>query len=563
MSVESRRAWRLWGAGMAAILLAPAISAQSFTGSGGGPIPDGVPAGVATTFAVTGLTGEVRDVSVTLSITHTWVGDITATLISPDGLARLKLLGRTGSSRSSGFGDSSNLGGEYVFSDSAAQDFWVAAAAVGDTAAVTPATYRTTTAGRGDIAAAQRTNAGGCSTFLQLAFRGLSAAQANGTWTLLVVDGATPDTGSVTAASSVLNITTGPATPEAALFRSGFENGETQDIPPLPAPIVASSVRGTCTPGVNSITGSGLTDFILVRATAGNVTWSTKANNLTAAGTDLPPFDLGRDTDFFLMGDYDGDGISDATVWTPGNPGVFRVRRSSRPLDAPLVVAHGTTGDQPEVAADFDGDRVTDFAVYRDGTPADTTANFIIRRSSTGALATTFVPNSDGSIPFAIRDINSDGSADFGIQFNNGGGVGGFRMFEGDSGALLSPFTFGLSSDFVVPGHVVGSPVTDIAVSRNANPGTGTVKYAFPRDMETGAGDATTLATGIVFGIPGDFITQGDFDGDGLTDYSVWRSSATPGASKFVLRLSTNPGTPLEVPMGASGDYPVNNWDVH
>jgi hypothetical protein len=349
------------------------------------------------------------------------------------------------------------------------------------------------------------------------------------------------------------------------MFRSGFEDAEVQDVPAPPAPVVASTVRGTCTPGVNSFTGSGLTDFVMVRAAGGGpVRWFVKANDATAGGVELPPFEFGRDSDFFAMGDFDGDGLSDPVVWSSGPAARFQVRRSSRPTDAPLVVALGTTADDPLVLADFDGDRVTDFAVYRDGTPADTTARFLIRRSTTAATSDFPIPNSDGSIVFPLRDVDSDGRADFGIQFNAGSDVGGFRIFNGATGAAIgSPFNFGRSSDFVVPGHSVGSAVTDIAVSRNANPGTGTVKYFFPRDMETGAGDANNLATGIVLGIAGDFITQGDYDGDGLTDYAVWRSSATPGASKFVIRRSTNPTASLEVPFGQSGDYPVNNWDVH
>ncbi len=539
-----------------------ALAGSLFPGSGGGPIPDGTGASVTTTFNVTGMVGQISTVGVNLDITHSWAGDLTATLIAPNDLASLKLFGRIGSGRLSAFGDSSNLSGVYSFDDAIGQDLWAAAAAVTDLVNIPNESFRTSTAGTGNITAAQRTNVGGCSTFLQLAFRGLRADQMNGQWRLVISDAVSGDVGTTNAAATSLFIET-EAVPDLSIFRSSFELGESSTTPgPIP-PVVASSAIGTCTPGINSPTGSGLTDFVTVRANAAIIEWRVKKNDATGAGAEDAPFVLGKDTDFFSMGDFDGDGASDATIWSPGTPGRFKVRRSSRPNDVPLELLFGLNGDVPDVIADFDGDRITDFAVYRDGTAGDTTAHFLIRRSSSGVTTDFPITNSDGGVAFPIRDINSNGRADFGVQFNGGGGVGSFRMFTGTNGASLGTFNFGLASDFVVPGQFVGDSVTDLAVSRNANPGSGTVKYAFPRDMATGAGDATTLATGIVFGISGDFISQGDYDGDGIVDFAVWRSSATPGQSKFILRRSTNPGTPLDVFMGQSGDYPVNNWDVH
>ena len=54
-------------------------------------------------------------------------------------------------------------------------------------------------------------------------------------------------------------------------------------------------------------------------------------------------------------------------------------------------------------------------------------------------------------------------------------------------------------------------------------------------------------------------VAVGDYDGDGLDDYSVWRPSAMPGQSKFIIRRSTNTGVLLEVFAGEQGDYPVAN----
>jgi len=90
----------------------------SFPGTNTGAIPDGDPVtGRTVSFAVSGVTSPVASVVLSVSLTHTWAGDLTATLISPGGAARLVVFGRPGVTRGSTFGDSSDLGGTYVFSD--------------------------------------------------------------------------------------------------------------------------------------------------------------------------------------------------------------------------------------------------------------------------------------------------------------------------------------------------------------------------------------------------------------------------------------------------------------
>jgi subtilisin-like proprotein convertase family protein len=545
-------------AAIAALSLSSAAFAITIVGTGGGAIPDNSFTGSTTRFDVAGVSGQqVSNVIVRMNMTHTWVGDLTAILIAPGDSARLRLFGRIGATRDAGSGDSSDVSGNYEFNDLGGSDIWVAAAGVPNSSSVPFGSYRTSTEGNGG-----KSNVGGCSSYLQLAFGGLRSNQINGQWQLLVVDLAAGDIGSMNAASTALEIQTLPETFEPPLFRSGFEDG----LPPEPilpiAPILASSVVGNCTPGINSPTGSGLTDFVMVRNNAGALEWRVKANDLTASGLQFGPFVFGRNTDAIFMGDYDGDGYSDAAVWSPGTPGRFSVRRSSRPSDVPLQFNLGQTGDVAQIAADFDGDRVTDFAVFRLGTTGNPNVSYLIRKSTTGLVSSFPISNVANAIGFTLRDANSDGRADFSVQYNDGAGNGAFQIFSGLDGAFLSNFNFGLATDFVIPGQFVGDAVTDIAVSRNINLGAN-IKYAFTRDMATGEGNAALFGFAIPFGLVGDSIAQGDYDGDGIVDFAVWRASPTAGQSKFVIRRSSNVAAPLEIFQGEQGDATVNGWDVH
>jgi subtilisin-like proprotein convertase family protein len=61
-------------------------NSYAFTSSGGlVPIPDNNAAGITSSIAVSGTAGTVTDVNIFVSITHTYKGDLTVTLIHPDG----------------------------------------------------------------------------------------------------------------------------------------------------------------------------------------------------------------------------------------------------------------------------------------------------------------------------------------------------------------------------------------------------------------------------------------------------------------------------------------------
>src|SRR3954449_560065 len=178
-----------------------AAGANTFTAAPGslGAIPDGptstpgnfgAPRDV--TFNVSGFgPGSPIDVTVSLTISHTWVGDLDAVLIAPNG-EQATIFSRTGASTAPSNGDDSDLVGTYTFSDRApaSPTWWQAAAGSGAT--MTPGDmFPTSTAGG--------SGTGGTNTSLTQLLD--AVPDMNGTWKLRVKDGAAGDTGSITGAS--------------------------------------------------------------------------------------------------------------------------------------------------------------------------------------------------------------------------------------------------------------------------------------------------------------------------------------------------------------------------
>lgn len=515
--------------GLMLATMAGTSMAADFAGGGTGPIPDGNATGLTVSFNVSGISSGVGRLALKLDLTHTWVGDLEATLRSPGGAAQLVVFGRVGLTPASSFGYNANLGGVYEFSDRAAADLWATAAALTSSETVPPGAYRTSGAG---VAGTRR---GGCTTWLAGAFAGLTGTQVNGTWTLTIVDRVSTEPGSIN--SALLSI--GEAADD--LFSDGFD----------------APVPGSCQRVRSDYTASGRSSYVLVRNTGGGaggaVTWYVKNNNGSGAGAEAS-FVLGDASDFFVDGDIDGDGIADAIVWSPGTTGQYEVRRSSRPGLAPLQVSFGTTGDDPKHIGDYDGDGIDDLAVYRAGTGAGAPSHTLIRLSSTGEVRD-LVTGENGAFPNGGIDYTGDGRADMAIQSDAGGGVANIRIFDGTDGALASTFNFGAPNDVMVTGNHFGTAWGDITTIHGVS---GDLQW-ITRDGQTGLGQpAVTLGLSA-----SDYTLSGDFDGDGLDDYAVWRPSSTPGESKFIVRRSGSPATPLEVLMGQSGDYPVENSRTH
>jgi subtilisin-like proprotein convertase family protein len=512
--------------------MAGVAKAADFAGAGTGAIPDNNPAGLNITFSVSGFTQPIGDVRLKLGLSHTFVNDLRAILISPAGTARLVVFSRLAVRATTTAGASANFAGSYVFDDGGG-DLWSVLPGLSNSDNVPAGRYRASTGGT-TLLEGTVSDHGGCSTSFAAVFGGLAPADVNGTWTLNIADLASADVGTVS--SALLSVYAG----NDAIFRGSFDR----------------AVLGTCKLAWLDLTGSGRTSYVLVRNTGGGptgaVTWFVKDNNTAAGGVETN-FILGIATDFFLTGDWDGDGIGDAAVWRPGSPGQFIIRPSSRPT-RPITQAFGQTGDDPDHIGDYDGDRRSDFAVYRGGATTGAASHTLIKLSGGGADRD-LVTGENGAFPSGGVDYTGDGIADMAIQANAGSGVASFRIFNGITGVLVDSFNFGTPTDVIITGSHSGSALADITAVRGA---AGSITWT-TRDTGTSVGQPSVILGASAT----DFPLSGDYDGDGLDDYAVWRPSATAGQSKFIVRLSTSPTTPIEIPFGQNGDYPAGNTRAH
>ena len=398
-----------------------AAPAATFNGTNTGAIPDApsgncwgafVPTPRNVTFSVTGVTGPPTNVELSTTFgspVHSWVGDVRATLIAPNGASHT-VFSRTGATTSGGSGDSSDLAGPYNFKDSAAGTNWWTAAAneTSGAAPVAAGDYRTTTAG--GVAGA------GTNTSMTPAFAGV--ANPTGTWTLRLEDGCAGDSGSISAATLTVE---GSMTPTAQQHVVDFD-------------------------------GNGKTDFAVVRniggGPSGQIRWFIGFNG--AAGGAI--LDWGIATDFFVPADFDGDNKSDVAVWRPDTAGTAAFYILQSATNTVHIDTFGQNGDDPTVVGDYDGDGKADVAVYRSGASAGDQSTWYYRGSLTPATVNSIPWGQNGDFP-APGDYDGDGKNDFVIQ-RASGGSGVFWMNTTTAG--ISTITFGNSSDVVVPGDYDG-----------------------------------------------------------------------------------------------------------
>ena len=125
-----------------------------------------------------------------------------------------------------------------------------------------------------------------------------------------------------------------------------------------------------------------------------------------------------------------------------------------------------------------------------------------------------------------------------------------FYTLNSQDGSVTT-FPWGLSRDLVVPGDYDGDGKTDYAIFREGE--------TLESNLEWWIYQSRDGVAGYVFGITGtDYNVQNDYDGDGKTDIAVWRDSD----GTFWWRRSTDGGV-TGLRWGLPNDYPVASYDTH
>jgi len=258
----------------------------------------------------------------------------------------------------------------------------------------------------------------------------------------------------------------------------------------------------------------------------------------------------GQTGDTATPGDYDGDGLMDPTVRRPpvgAQSAAYLMLLSSTGNDYGLVrtVPAGwpALGDVP-VVGDYNGDGISDPAIWRGNTgvwiiplsPAFSTYRF----KSWGQV---------GDQPIEA-DVDGDGQSDIGY-FRPSTGVWGF-LLSSQAYSYGSPqfFSWGSPADTPVMADYDGDGKADPAV---VIPPAGAQSQAY-RILLSSKGYDTAQAMTVPAGWPGlgDTPVPGDYDGDGKVDAAIWRGNT----GVWIIPLSSN-GSYLFKAWGASGDQPL------
>ena len=290
--------------------------------------------------------------------------------------------------------------------------------------------------------------------------------------------------------------------------------------------------------------------------------WSAVGIQKVGAGNVTYIYYFGRPDAVPASGDYDGDGISDMTLY--GSDGCWHSRLSSTGEEKNSWLGGRGAASAP---ADYDGDGTTDPAVYWPGE-----CFWQISCSRYGAVGKQFGLPAASAMP---GDYDGDGYDDLAVYKNgvwsgyslyneaslgtrafatetvipvpadyDGDSITDFACFRPSTGQWdlrwRDPFTFGRNGDVPVPGDYDGDGAGEVAVFRDA----------------TGLW-AVRGVTRVYYGKAGDKPVGGDFNGDGTGDLGIFRGSTGLWAIRGITRAYYGIGSDSPIPFDCEGDGKV------
>lgn len=187
---------------------------------------------------------------------------------------------------------------------------------------------------------------------------------------------------------------------------------------------------------------------------------------------------------------------------------------------SPVPVFIGAYTPAPRLAHakyDFDGDGKSDPVVYRMNTALKKVkvgrktsyqnvyaGTYFVNRSALGSVS---VPWGDNNYSPTVMDIDGDSRADLGLVIPSVGNTLMWWVSRSTNGVAYGK-TFGLKGDTLVPGDYNGNGIDELAIYRAGS------WYVLNES------DQVSLVS---WGLPGDIPVPADYDGDGKTDYAVFR----------------------------------------
>ena len=267
--------------------------------------------------------------------------------------------------------------------------------------------------------------------------------------------------------------------------------------------------------------GDGQTDLVAIQKLDGALIWHIQQSQ---DGYRSLAFGIASLTDIAIPADYDGDGKWDVAIWRRGVAGGqahFWILNSSS--QAVTVIPWGRPFDYPRATQDFDGDGKADPTVVRANT-----ANGLVwwtLFSRTGEAAARQLGTYGD---YYLRgDYDGDGRADVAVYHATVDGITPpytFIIQMSSTGKVLYE-RFGEQIDFVIPADFDGDTRTDLAIYRFL--GSGGNKGAYWHWINSSDGSHRSYNFGLAIGaVTGqvDYPAPGDYDGDGVTDFAIWRT---------------------------------------